>query len=61
MTNFEKMKYLHRNAGKISGAGRAGKKTAKAAGKKKAVVLPETAGEETDEERSSGSAENIPG
>lgn len=65
MTGFEKMKYLHRNAGKASGAERAEKKTVKeasgrkAAGKKKPGNPPETAGEETDEERSSDTAENI--
>lgn len=48
MTNFEKMKYLHRNAGKSSGAEAAEKKDTKkvagtkTAGKKKAAQHSET-------------------
>lgn len=67
MTGFEKMKYLYRNAGKASSTEGAEKKTVKeasgrkAARKKKPGNLPETAGEKTDEERSSGFAENIQG
>lgn len=54
MTNFEKMKYLHRNAGKASGAGAAEKKDikkvsgTKTAEKKKASRHSGTEAEETE-------------
>jgi len=64
MTNFEKMRYLHRSAGKVSAAGEVKKKTGRkaagisSAGNRTAAQSSGGKGAE-DEERSSDSGENV--